>query len=742
MKENSHFNYFCNYNSPVVYFPIRHDSPASCLILSQYIKQYQPDLILVEFSHGIELLLTQLTKNTTFPVCITLSEIKKGNSLYLISDYSPEMVSIKYAVDHKIEFECIDVPPFLLSTTNYTETEENILTNKYTQQLLKETSCRNYDEWWAKYFEVGVDNIKIEDYIDQFYQHLKAIRDFDEMNQSVDLNIIERESYMRFRINENSLKYKRILVVTGGYHSVALKDKNSNFNIANSFNTSYLKAIIPASMKDYHTIYQGMLGMRHTNFYYHFHTFRNDHYIIRMIAEFNSQLKKNNTLITAADELMVYEVTYKLAQLRGNKYPTLYDYIDAVKTSFFKTDIIMNDIYLESLEASLVGSKIGTVPESYKVYPIIEDIMNTFKRFGLHNLSSITLHPTSKTKDLEISRFLNQLSVFETGLAVKKSKESVYEFNVLIPHSESWKLNANKVIETSQLLTLVNYGESLSSGYKNFIKFKLKSELKQFPYLLYNSILSGETNVTQLILDETAVLIKYFATIDLMVIINILLQGINEKEILGETLSSKLLEKSFLIYDFIVQTMYATSNIVYKSNTDYKNTIHAFLKLYKYLSKNAYLLDKQKLIDGLLFILDSDTTNNLSLGISLGVLLMDEYVEHKKFVEKMQMIRISNTKEELYDFILGVITVNHRLLTHNDEMIIYINQLLSELSDDEFGYFAYFLRSIIKRFLGEEKLQLKSRIKTVVFGKHQNTNYNPLIEKEIVQIFRTWGIEL
>jgi hypothetical protein len=121
---------------------------------------------------------------------------------------------------------------------------------------------------------------------------------------------------------------------------------------------------------------------------------------------------------------------------------------------------------------------------------------------------------------------------------------------------------------------------------------------------------------------------------------------------------------------------------------------------------------------------------------------MDEYVEHKKFVEKMQMIRISNTKEELYDFILGVITVNHRLLTHNDEMIIYINQLLSELSDDEFGYFAYFLRSIIKRFLGEEKLQLKSRIKTVVFGKHQNTNYNPLIEKEIIQIFRTWGIEL
>ena len=461
-----------------------------------------------------------------------------------------------------------------------------------------------------------------------------------------------------------------------------------------------------------------------------------------MITEFNSELKKNNTLITAADELMIHEVTYKLAQLRGNSYPTLYDFIDAVKTSFFKTDIIMNDLYLEALEASLIGSKVGSVPEAYKVYPIIEDIMNTFKRFGLHNLSSITLHPSTKSKDLEISRFLNQLSIFETGLAIKKTKDSVYNMNVLIPQRESWQLNADKIIGTSQLLVLVNYGESLNSGYRNFVKYKLKSELKTYPFLLYNSILSGDSSVIQTILEETANLLKYFAPIDLMVIINVMLQGVLEKDILGESLTSVLLEKSFLIYDFIVQTMYTTSNIVYKSNTDYKTTIHAFLKLYKSLSKDIPLLDKQKLIDGLLFILDSHNTNNLSLGISLGVLLMDEYIEHAKFVEKMQLIRITNSKEELYDFILGVITVNHRLLTHNDEMIIYINQLLGELDDDEFGYFAYFLRSIIKRFLGEEKQQLKSRIKSIVFGKNENIEYNIQIEKEIIEIFKTWGIEL
>ena len=742
MKEYTHFNYFCNYESPVAYFPIRHDSPASCYILSQYIKKYQPDLILVEFSHGIEPLLSQLTSNTTFPVCITLSDTKKGNSLYLISEYSPEIVSIQYAVDHNIEFECIDVPPFLMSNTNYTEIEENVLTNQYTKELLKETSCRNYDEWWAKYFEVVSDDIQVEEYIEQFFYHLKAIRDFDEMKHSVNPSIIERESYMKFRINENKSLYKKILVVTGGYHSVALKDTVSTFNIANAFHTSYLKAIIPASMKDYHTIYQGMLGMRHTNFYYHFHMFKNDHYIIRMITEFNSELKKNNTLITAADELMIHEVTYKLAQLRGNSYPTLYDFIDAVKTSFFKTDIIMNDLYLEALEASLIGSKVGSVPEAYKVYPIIEDIMNTFKRFGLHNLSSITLHPSTRSKDLEISRFLNQLSIFETGLAIKKTKDSVYNMNVLIPQRESWQLNADKIIGTSQLLVLVNYGESLNSGYRNFVKYKLKSELKTYPFLLYNSILSGDSSVIQTILEETANLLKYFAPIDLMVIINVMLQGVLEKDILGESLTSVLLEKSFLIYDFIVQTMYTTSNIVYKSNTDYKTTIHAFLKLYKSLSKDIPLLDKQKLIDGLLFILDSHNTNNLSLGISLGVLLMDEYIEHAKFVEKMQLIRITNSKEELYDFILGVITVNHRLLTHNDEMIIYINQLLGELDDDEFGYFAYFLRSIIKRFLGEEKQQLKSRIKSIIFGKNENIEYNIQIEKEIIEIFKTWGIEL
>lgn len=742
MSNHKYFDYYCNYSSPVVYFPIRHDSPASCHILSQYLKQYQPDLILVEFSHGIESLLEHLTFDTVFPVCISLSDTKKGNSLYLISDYSPEMVGVKYAFNNSIDFECIDIPPFLLSSTNYTGMEENVLTNSYTEQLLKETSCRNYDEWWAKYFEVVVDEIKVEEYIDQFYHHLKAIREFDEMRQSVETNIIERESYMKFRIDENSKKYKKILVVTGGYHSVSLKDKVSTFNVPNAFNTSYLKAIIPASMKDYDSIYKGMLGMRHTNFYYHFHTYRDNNYIIRMITEFNKQLKRKNALITAADELMIHEVTSKLARLRGNQYPTIYDFIDAIKTSFFKTDIVMNNIYLEALEESLVGSKTGSVPEKYKVYPIIEDIMNTFKRFGLHNKSSINLHPATILKDLEISQFLNKLSIFETGLATKNNSDSVTQFNSLIPHNESWILNANKVFGTSQLITLVNYGESLSSGYKNFIKFKLKSELKIYPILLFNSILSGDESVTQIILDETATLIKYFATIDLMVIINILLQGLNEQDILGESLSNELLKKVFVIYDFIIQTIYTTSNIVYKSNSDYKNTIHAFLKLYKSLSKKTFLLDKQKLVDALLYLLNSNLTNNMSLGISLGVLLMDQYVEQALFIEKMQLIRITNTKEELYDFILGVIAVNHRILTHNDEMIIYINQLLSELNGDEFAYFAYFLRSIIKRFLGEEKQQLKTRIKDVIFGKHENSDYNRQIEREIIEIFRTWGIDL
>ena len=54
MIKQNFYKSHCDLSNKVSYFPIRHDSPASCFYLKDYIDQYKPDVILVEFATGLE----------------------------------------------------------------------------------------------------------------------------------------------------------------------------------------------------------------------------------------------------------------------------------------------------------------------------------------------------------------------------------------------------------------------------------------------------------------------------------------------------------------------------------------------------------------------------------------------------------------------------------------------------------------------------------------------------------------
>ena len=108
-------------DNPVVYFPVRHHSPACALHLRRTIEAYMPDLVLIEGPSDSEQLLPYIADSSSVPpFCIYYSyddkegkvdeEREKYRAYYPFLAYSPELVAIREAAARKVPVRFIDMP--------------------------------------------------------------------------------------------------------------------------------------------------------------------------------------------------------------------------------------------------------------------------------------------------------------------------------------------------------------------------------------------------------------------------------------------------------------------------------------------------------------------------------------------------------------------------------------------------------------------------------------------------------
>ena len=107
--------------SDVIYYPVRHHSPACSYHLISVIEDYRPEVILIEGAADADFLIPYLADEKTVPpVCIYYSyDDKKGiiddshekyRAYYPFLEYSPEMTAIRVAENNGIDVHFIDMP--------------------------------------------------------------------------------------------------------------------------------------------------------------------------------------------------------------------------------------------------------------------------------------------------------------------------------------------------------------------------------------------------------------------------------------------------------------------------------------------------------------------------------------------------------------------------------------------------------------------------------------------------------
>lgn len=233
---------------PVLYFPVRHHSPVCSYHLKKAVEACDPDCILIEGPINAQRLIPVLAHpDTKAPVALyyfyrdaqgLVSEEKEDYRCYYpFLDASPELTALRAAAGRGIEARFIDLPygEILIHTGDgqgirreaekQTYNDDYLISrSRYFSLLCEKTGMRSFEELWEKYFEIGGLYESTADFVRQMFTYCYLSRLHTPAEELEADGCLYRERFMAERIAEASEKYRRILVVTGGFHTFGLTE--------------------------------------------------------------------------------------------------------------------------------------------------------------------------------------------------------------------------------------------------------------------------------------------------------------------------------------------------------------------------------------------------------------------------------------------------------------------------------------------------------------------------------------
>ncbi|MDE5558590.1 MAG: hypothetical protein K2J32_13070 [Ruminococcus sp.] len=444
----------------VLFFPVRHHSPVCSYQLIRTIKEYQPEIILIEGPENANSLIPVLTDEKTKPPVAIYYYYKDTKKLVSDdgTDYkcyypflyaSPEYNAMKQAKYMGIPAEFIDLPycDILINTTEQKGLRKNtdkhsyaddtrLIQSKFYEKLCENTNVRNFEEFWEKYFEISGIYLTPENFVRQMHTYCMITRAETAPEDMMTDGTTARESHMAKRIMEAMEKYNKVLVVTGGFHSKGIYDLINSGKIK-----SPKLRKIPAnqhgcypmaySYESADALHGYASGMSYPAFY---------DLVMNKLLENNSpeniyndltfdlliqtakQTNKKDIPVSIADVTSAKTLMDGLSALRNSRQSGMYELSDAVTSTFIKGEkTISSALPLDILRRLATGKEVGLIGDKSHVPPLITDFEEQAKKYGLKindvTKNNIELSLFAKPKHMETSRFLHRMDFLNTKFA-------------------------------------------------------------------------------------------------------------------------------------------------------------------------------------------------------------------------------------------------------------------------------------------------------------------------------------
>ncbi|MCL2527585.1 MAG: DUF5682 family protein [Defluviitaleaceae bacterium] len=451
-SDNEHLNKLItdifNINHHTAFFPIRHHSPACAYHIKHAIEIYKPDCILIEGPSDTDPLLSHM-RDSEPPIAIYYSYQDKEGShacYYPMQSFSPEYEAIQTALAEDIPVHFIDLPLgnlILDQRKQAQDTNQNVIENKswyndyylqrskYIEALCEKENCRGHNELWEKLFEMPARTLSTQ----QFIQNMLAFCYYSRANYPHQLELEEqniiREMYMAENIQKHQKKYRRILAITGGFHTAALMELIEGGKIKKTKPATGQAYLIPYSYEECDQLTGYASGMPHPSYYQDLYARllkgEDDFFhktTLNYIAKLAKTLRKNRESVSLSEEAAAFAMGLGLASLREKPQPGVYEFLDGVQSAFIKGELnLATSFIMTEAVKQLRGEKIGAIAPSAPVPPIVVDFIATAKDYKMNTattaLKTITLDIVSKPRHRQQSAFLHRLAFLGNTYARK-----------------------------------------------------------------------------------------------------------------------------------------------------------------------------------------------------------------------------------------------------------------------------------------------------------------------------------
>jgi Family of unknown function (DUF5682) len=409
---------YTNINAPILFFPVRHHSPAAARLVQKLIIDRPPAIVLIEGPSDFNDRLDELLLPHQLPIAIysyvhTADNLRRG-AFYPFCIYSPEWQALQTARELGIPVKFIDLPWSARTTARTIEncySDETLKRSDYIDTLCEKLGVADFDALWDTLCEID-PALTLTQYLERCHQFCWHLRQTDAGISSSDL---EREALMVEQIQTAQAVYSgQILVITGGFHSSALYAAlNDPRSIPQLPTLGFLPPILAGSKE---VVNQGIAltpynydrldnltgynsGMPNPGFYHAVWTHRqtgSGSIVSTLLQQVVKSLRKQKQIASTADLIAVQTLAQGLSDLRGHAEIWRSDLIDGVIGGLVKEDMGQTGThpFLAAVYQVFRGSDRGRLAPGTPLPPLVEDLHQ--------RLHALDLFPTATKRSIDL----------------------------------------------------------------------------------------------------------------------------------------------------------------------------------------------------------------------------------------------------------------------------------------------------------------------------------------------------
>lgn len=494
--------------------PIRHHSPACAWALRAMIHELKPAHVLIEapfdLASHIPVLLDPDTRPPVALVSLTKGETRQA-AYYPFTNHSPEFVALKAAETLGAEIGFIDLPVMARPQQDgqfLGQSEAAFDSGDYVAALCRKLGCRDGFELWDHLFEARLGTSDWRQFFTDCGTYCAGLRAATPEDQTDWPETHAREAHMSARIAEVLAKAKGpVVAVVGGFHAPALTEPAKAKSATGGQSESYLIRYGYAAMDALAGYGAGLPqpGWYETLWHAAEQADGSPNWSAlsaQVVEDFVQWLTPQGHTLSLPARVEALRLAEGLAALRGREGALRHDLMDGLATALVKGEASGHDVWAERLRDYLRGVKLGDVPASAGLPPLVEDARVRAKRHrfdisdGAERQRKLDIR--RKASQLEASRFLYAMRLLDTGFARRTAGPDFVQNAQTDLLFEEWSYAWSPVVE-SRLIEAALHGDTLPdaclahlvSEREDLIRRGEFRDLEQQVALLKQGVLAG-----------------------------------------------------------------------------------------------------------------------------------------------------------------------------------------------------------------------------------------------------------